>query len=58
MIIAFPLIFGIESGWSNVVTFSNVSHIASNFWGNYLVWFGMIFSLAQVSIAEIIYNYI
>ena len=57
MIIAFPVIFGVESIWPDVTTFAAVSHIASHFWGNPLVWFTMMFTLAQVSIGEIIYGF-
>jgi hypothetical protein len=57
MIIAFPVIFGIESIWPDPETFADVSHIAGTFWSSPLVWFAMILSLGQVSIGEIIYRF-
>ena len=58
MIIAFPVIFGIESVWPDPKLFAVVCHIASTFWRSPIVWASMFFSLSQVSIGEIIYRYI
>jgi hypothetical protein len=58
MIIAFPVIFGIESIWPDPELFADVSHIAGTFWRSPIVWITMFFSLAQVSMGEIIYRYV
>lgn len=58
MIIAFPVILGIESVWPEANMFAVVNHISGKFWGNPLVWITMIFCCSQVSIGEILYRFL
>jgi hypothetical protein len=58
MIIAFPVILGIESIVPSPTFFANVWHMSGMFWSNPLVWMTMFFCCMQVSIGEILYRFL
>lgn len=58
MVLAFPVILGIESVWPSASMFAVVRGISGKFWSSPLVWFALLFCCVQTSIGELLYRFL